>query len=806
MPRFNFFQKSESNSQSTAKSKKLAVITTGRRSRSMSPIVKSRRAILVDEDSRNDETPIREVILENNASKQGSHGMGVDFISSNDQTISTPRKKGHTRPKANRKDTPNLPVKPRRQNNIPPKISENETIVLTQKYDDDKREELFADSDNRSLMHPKKKIISLNPSVRKEIISPSGETVPLNHRKRNISLNPSFRDNNTMQVKESPSKYSPSAAMLEEVEKSSWMKFHQRLEYLKSSEKLRAETVASLQDNHMNIFHVLSWKAPPKLACDFFDLLQPHEYGLLMSVDENGNTPLHLCCGNLLPHQINSSGELACDLSMLRMLLERTPYSLDCQNKEGDTPLHLFLSSPLLAYNSHAELEEDVMDGLVEIIKKIPFDEFYFLRDYSGATPLHTAIANNVCEKAILRLIEANPVACKKEDQQGLTPLHYAAAFMTTTPSIIRKIVQHYKYAICHKTKTGDTPLHVAVRNFREIELTDEKKEMLNILMGEGKLSKSADDLDSEYYPLLITNIERITPMHVCALFNAPVHLITHLLSHPSSCKANLVVNSFGSTPLHIAAAHPHVNEDLLRSLATMNSTTAQDYKHQTPLHVCVQNRHASFMVLKTLIDINPLACNKTDNDEKLPLHLAISSKVSIDVLHALIDAFPIGIEKLTNDGDSVLHLSLKEDASPCVVKFVLDKCPSLIFRPNYNGDLPLHCAITRNHSSDNSFEKIVQMLVELWPQSASFQNHKGDTALHIAARTAKSIETVELLLKDNHGAVLLLNKDGLSPLDVAKGSDAPFEVFDLLQTTASKWKEQALNDGWSGFVDRDEI
>jgi len=778
------FQRSEASSQVSSKSRKMAVIMPGRRNRSLSPMVKSRRTITMDEiDSRNDESPVREVAFnkERVFDTKGVRQSHTTVESENNQSDITPKARGrksNPRPMVVvRKDTPRLPTKARTQTQQGNQVPESKPIVMEEKKSD------------ASTMNDG------NRQIQDEI-------------RTNISQNSSQVHRSSKMIV--PPKDSLLYTMFEEIEKSSWANLHKRLEYLKQSEKLRAETVSALQDNHMNLFHTASWKAPPKLACEFFDLLKPHEYGLLMTTDENGNTPLHLCCGNLSPHKINNNGELACDLSVLRTLLERAPHSLDCQNKEGDTPLHLFLSSPLASResitSSNQELDEDVMEGLEEIIRKVPFDEFHLLRDFSGATPLHVAIANNVCEQAILRLIEANPAACKKEDQQGLTPLHYAAAFMNTSPVVVEKIIEFYKYAICHKTNAGDTPLHIAVRNFRESKLTYAEKEIFNMLMGTSKLSRSTETFDTEYYPHLITNVEKLTPLHVCALFDAPVHLIEHLLTHPSSSKAQMIQNGFGSTPLHIAAAHPKVNLEMLNAVATVNSTTALDSKSHTPLHVCVQNRHATTRIIKGLIDINPLACNKKSDKGYLPIHQALKAKSSMDILYALIDAFPVGLEKLTENGDSALHIALENFTNESVIKLIVDKCPTLIFKPNHLGNLPLHCAILSEKKGSSCSEEIIQMLIKLWPQSPSFQNKLGDTPLHYGVKYTNSLKIVELLLHGNHGTVFVLNNDGLSPLDVAKGNDAPFEVFDILQKTASKWKQQALDDGWSGFVDRDEM
>jgi ankyrin repeat protein len=156
------------------------------------------------------------------------------------------------------------------------------------------------------------------------------------------------------------------------------------------------------------------------------------------------------------------------------------------------------------------------------IEKRMPTRDCFLIQDSLGASPLHNAIANNVGEPILLSLIEAEPKACKVEDKAGLVPLHYVAAFLETSPLVVKKMIEEYTYSVCHKSLDGDTPLHILIRNSsddnqsnRELILDDNSRLVLNLLLG--NLSSSSNrngsdkDFNGQYCPLLIENREKVS-------------------------------------------------------------------------------------------------------------------------------------------------------------------------------------------------------------------------------------------------------------------------------------------------------
>lgn len=285
--------------------------------------------------------------------------------------------------------------------------------------------------------------------------------------------------------------------------------------YLTDMEKNPEHFLVNLLRGGSEAFHTTAWKSPPMLAKKFYDMLTPDEYNMLVSTDADGNTPLHLCCANLSP-----SEERSINLGTLKALLDRVPECLGKQNNEKDTPMHLFLSSPLASRFVEPDITFDAnaIHALELIMGNIPSQECILLKDSSGATLLHTAIANEVCEKMLEYLISMAPALCNSEDLSGRTPLHYAAAFMKTPESVVQRMIEEYSYSICHKTKEGDTPLHLLIRNAsKNFEDKDDTEDydydniinIVNLLMG-SETTNSDKEFNEEYSPLLIQNKEKV--------------------------------------------------------------------------------------------------------------------------------------------------------------------------------------------------------------------------------------------------------------------------------------------------------
>lgn len=326
-----------------------------------------------------------------------------------------------------------------------------------------------------------------------------------------------------------------------DLENCSWSLLDQHLVHLSKRPDLILRTMLQIDPSHGNAtpLHTACWKAPPLLALHMISLLPrigPHMEHVCLVLDVDGNTALHLCAANICQDfqhnrirgattssnndnryqdfvekgsSVNNDEEIVCYPSIpgfrgedvIEALVLSAPQALIIQNNEGDTPLHLAVSSSFST--SYA----------VSILAKEGSSKACFLQDCTGACPLHAAIANNVKDDVLAVLLEAAPEVARIADNQGLLPLHYVAAFCHTPVAFVQRLIKAYPDAIFSQTVDGDTPLHLAISNCKsEDELTISTVELL---LG----NYSVDDCRN---PIFIANKEKLTPISCCAEFNAP--------------------------------------------------------------------------------------------------------------------------------------------------------------------------------------------------------------------------------------------------------------------------------------------
>lgn len=609
------------------------------------------------------------------------------------------------------------------------------------------------------------------------------------------------------------------------------------------------------RNENTTALHVLAWKAPPALATTMLRVASDGGNGggtellreLLISRDGDGNTPLHLCAGNL-DHRMKDmevvvmgqGGVVGRDLVCLAVLEEMTMSApagaWTLQNTEGDTPLHLLVSS-LLCTCSDDGVRTGLAAAAMSIVLSSPgAAEACAVKDNSGATPLHVALAAGAHDCVVEALMTACPEAARIKDIKGMLPLHWTAAFGKTGHTAIRRLVEGYPEGLTAVTIDGDIPLHLAVSNAvmgnesgdsRETagkvpefigigDSVSSRREMNRLKIVEllihdhthytasGRRNAATRDsplttlTEGNASPILTTNREKLTPLHCCALFDAPSQISKLLMKHPDANAASSMTNSFGATPLHLAAAQPGVSQSIATVLAigSPDAAAVQDRLKRTPLHVAAQNAYATNLLIKTLAELNPKAASVKTQRGHLPLHLAAQSQAKEAVVRALIKAHPAAAESRNKSNNTPLHDAAKYRASLGVVRLLLDAYPGALYVQNQYGNLPLHCATAYQAPSD-----VVQLLLKSWPEGASVQNRNQDAPLHYAAAYATSVAAVRPLIEAAPAAVLLLNSSGQSPVDRAKANNAPGDIIRLLENAADDYSRNSNGDGsWASF------
>ena len=238
--------------------------------------------------------------------------------------------------------------------------------------------------------------------------------------------------------------------------------------------------------------HVAAWKAPPALAVAMIRLMSrtSREMTILQSIrDGEGNTPLHLCCGNLdyrsggVDGDDDEGDEHFDPLAALREICGTVPpKAWTVQNSEGDTPLHLLVASSLCTNSNNAAsapspngADAARRGALSREAVRLALSggegrEAAMSQERTGGTPLHAAMAAGACDDVVSSLIEGCPAAARTEDSRGMLPLHWAAAFGRASHGAVRKLVGECPQALTHATVDGDIPLHLAVSNAMMVE------------------------------------------------------------------------------------------------------------------------------------------------------------------------------------------------------------------------------------------------------------------------------------------------------------------------------------------------
>jgi len=667
---------------------------------------------------------------------------------------------------------------------------------------------------------------------------------------------------------------------------SDWRTFHNNLRELRLHPTWIMPALTHVEPSdktNSTVLHTGVWKAPPRLSLMLIALLPVSKEfaGLLLCRDFDGNTPLHLCAAN-----VSRSSTIAYDgkggqtndrddidrVEALKQLVKKSPRALNLQNAEGDTPLHLVVSSSRSSPAATLNL----------LTASIAIDAEFIInyRDITGATALHSAIGNRAPFSVVSLLLNSASLnnspnqhssSIDKElsslslatsvDVGGYTPLHYLAVTVgregcigDNESKIVELLIQTCPQAVSLQSDdNGDTPLHLLVSNGNTTanEKSIDKTKMIDIKRDldagtrkvltcllkctsqqqpqqqhDESMDESYNDDDYHSSPLLATNKEKLNPLHCCAIFDVPPAISAHLMSHPTSSRASIATNTFGATPLHLAAAQPSVSTALstIQTIGTPQAASMQDRLRRTPLHVAAQNVHATPELIDILAQLYPMAASMKTQRGHLPLHLAAQSQAKEPVIKALIQAYPNATEARNKSSNTPLHDAAKYRASLGTVKALLETYPDAIFIQNQYGNLPLHCATAYQASNE-----VIQLLLRAWPDGASMQNRNQDAPLHYAAAYASSVESIKSLIEAAPAAVLLLNSSGQSPIDRARanmsnhtslsstdtimngGANAGAsedngvggianDIVEFLERKSDEWTANAAKDGWGAF------
>ncbi|CAB0038598.1 unnamed protein product [Trichogramma brassicae] len=485
---------------------------------------------------------------------------------------------------------------------------------------------------------------------------------------------------------------------------------------------------------------------------------------------------------------------------------ERLPNLLDILTKqEMDWLLEASIESPDLiqkivdffircGYKDEPDLDEDGKPLLrrTTSVHRIAVDKIAFVNS-------HRTVDKIELLRKLFKIYDNFHV--NYTDESGYT--HFHAACKCGLEDVAKKFLDRGQDPSCVVPKTGDSPLHLALKN--------NKKEVSKLLLRNGA-------------NLISANSKGKTPLHlICNLYvNNGKELAEMLFKFCDEKRLPVKIDARddeGNTPLHAAIFSGSIDlvEVLLRRGA--NPTLAND-KGKTPLHViCPRNGNVGLSKLFELNDELQLRVpiDARDNEGSTPLHLATScgneelverllrrgadptlanaegrtplhyvaerSRGVERFFRAIEDTWhTVQIDARDSEGDTPLLLALKGGHDVQNVRGLLRRGadPSLA---NKDGKTPLHVICQRNEN-----RVLLRLFFEIWDAienrgQVDARDNEGSTPLHLATSRGNA-ELVEWLLRRGANPCLA-NAKGLTPLHyVAKRGSGLERFFRAIKDT----------------------
>ncbi|KAM4704908.1 uncharacterized protein WCC33_009720 [Rhinophrynus dorsalis] len=459
------------------------------------------------------------------------------------------------------------------------------------------------------------------------------------------------------------------------------------------------------------------------------ELLSAHTEAQLRAVSKKcGDSALHTCCRKR-------------DVEAAKLLVEYGA-PVDCQNDEGQTPLHIvawegdemmlkFLhqckANPNLDRSPLHVAAERGNTNIVEILTE-KFRSNVLARTKDGNTLMHIASQCGHPETALAFLKKG--VLLHMPNKSGAVCLHAAAKRGHT--AVVRALLQKGAH-VDARTKDNYTALHIAAENC--------KPQVVQTLLGFGAQVQLKGGKAKE------------TPLHVAARIKDGEKVAEMLLK--SGADVN-VEQENGETAMHIAAQHGNLRM-ITALIEEGGELTWQSKAKENPLHTAV--RHCHLPIVEVILNYlanersrkDAIECvNQANKDGETPLHLAAAVKK--DMIHS-------------------------EDEDVNIIKKLMEYDADISLTTNQTSETPLHyCARVGNE--DVLLEMISHIGTSQIQQSMNKQAKNGWSPLLVAAEQGHT-EIVKILLQ-NHARVDVFDEHGKAALHLAteNGHD---KIVDIL-------------------------
>jgi ankyrin repeat protein len=311
----------------------------------------------------------------------------------------------------------------------------------------------------------------------------------------------------------------------------------------------------------------------------------------------------------------------------------------------------------------------------------------------------------------------------------------------------------------------SDFPLHRALSEFATRSLMDDVKEL------ESNIAALM-----EIWPDAVRTYDHrgMCPLHVaCREGGVSLDVIKRLVRAWPDSIGTPTRNKKSLLPLHLACRYYAGSNKfqllvfLIRSYPLAVRAITSDTK-ELPLHLCCRNYFCTISEILMLVESYPNACRVRNSMQELPLHIAIQRR------------YMQRVEKLSSQRNKKTSSFSRppSDVGLEIIKYLMRMYPQSLSACNGAGELPLHIAV-RAHQP----VAIVQFVLDAFSSATDYVDDAGRTPLHLAvSRTHPSMETIQLLLKEDAAATIVKDSKGKIPLDYATRTGSLDLIYTLLR------------------------